>query len=100
MKVVGLAFLALSLLTACAASQNELRLLRVSDDKQALELQRSSDSNPQRVEVIAKCGLPEVGDPTIRWLKPSHEAVQVGYGKHCVATISIDTLKVACSGCD
>ena len=101
MKIVALALLVASLPVPCSAGPGDaLKVLRISADQRALELQRLGDGKPQRIEVLEKCGVPAVGDPTIRWFEPNRDTVRVGYGKHCVASVSIRKLTVDCSGCD
>jgi hypothetical protein len=83
-----------------AKKETKPSVLRVSSDGRALEIRRSSDPNVQRVEVLAKCGLPAVGDPRIRDFKERGAVIAVTFGKHCFADVSLADLSVRCTGCD
>ena len=75
-------------------------LFHVSRDGRALEVRRNDDPVAVRVPVIDRCGEPAVGEPKIRAVRRISDIVDVTYGKHCFATVSLTTLDVECKGCD
>lgn len=97
-----LAALAMKPLAGVFAAEKAIALLvlRVSPDGRALDIQRSADASVQRVDVIAKCGVPKVGEPRIRDFKKRGAAIAVTFGKHCFAEVSLADLSVRCTGCD
>ena len=101
MKLLSFTLLTLLLSsTTLSASSNSLTVLRISKDKRAIEVQRYGDLKTIRIDVLAKCGVPEIGDPEIRWFEQRHDMVQVVYGKHCSAKVLLRNLVTVCSGCD
>jgi hypothetical protein len=94
------AFLAKPSAEVGAANDAKPSVVRVSKDGHALEIKRSKDPAVQRVDVLAKCGLPVVGEPRIREYKDQGGTIAVTYGKHCFADVSLIDLSVRCTGCD
>src|SRR5262245_19319703 len=74
--------------------------VRISKDGRALEIKRSSDAKAVRVEVLDRCGDPVPGPPKIRRARVENEMVIATYGKHCWATITLESLAIECAGCD
>jgi len=74
--------------------------MHMSKDRRAVELYRDGDRELHRVDVLDKCGPPEVGEPRIRDIRRAGPGVQVTYGKHCSAEIDVSNLSVRCAGCD
>ena len=73
----------------------------VSADGRAVEVKRISDPEAERVPVLDKCGDPKVGEPKIRTVRASaKDRLSVAYGKHCFATVLLESLTVTCDGCD
>ena len=83
-----------------AKQKTTLRVLRVASDGRALEIQRPADASVQRVDVLVKCGAPRVGEPRIRDFKERGAIIEVTFGKHCFADVSVADLSVRCTGCD
>ncbi len=83
-------------------SLEDLRVhsMRMSRDRRAIELYRDGDLDLHRVDVLGKCGPPEIGEPRIRDIRRAGPVVYVTYGKHCAATIGVADLSVTCTGCD
>ena len=52
------------------------------------------------VDVIAECGVPDVGEPVIRDIKIEGTQVRVVFGKHSFASIDIETGQVTFLGSD
>ena len=101
MKTLSLALLALlASPAATSTSHHPLILLRVSPDRRGIDVQRPGDTVPRHVGILATCGTPTVGDRHVRWLEQREDIVLVGYGKHCVASVSMRDLTTVCSGCD
>jgi hypothetical protein len=83
-----------------ATKERRPPVLRVSADGRALEIQRPTDAGVQRIDVLAKCGPPAIGEPRIRDFKERGSIVAVTFGKHCFADVSLSDLSVRCAGCD
>jgi hypothetical protein len=75
-------------------------VLRVSGDRRSVEVKRTMDSDIRHFDVLAKCGVPAVGEPMIRDLNLSGSVVHVTYGKHCFADLALRELALRCVGCD
>ena len=73
----------------------------VSSDGRVLRARRPGQAAFTEFPVIEQCGDPPiVGEPRIRHHRVEGDHVTVTYGKHCVATIHLDTGKLTCKGCD
>ena len=75
-------------------------VVKISSDGRDLEIERAPDRKAIRVPVLARCGDPAIGMPRIQDVRSASETVFVTYGKHCLATVALETLAVACVGCD
>jgi hypothetical protein len=75
-------------------------VLRVSEDGRSLDVQRATDEDVQRVDVFARCGPPKIGDPRIRIFGLGGSLVDVTFGKHCEAEVSLSDLSVVRCRCD
>lgn len=53
-----------------------------------------------KADIIAKCGEPMVGKAEIRFIKLNGDKINVVFGKHSYAVVSIATGNVVCSGSD
>jgi hypothetical protein len=102
-----LSFLTLPILACVASSyavatttETTLSGLGISKDGRALELRRSTGAKIQRIDILAKCGVPFIGAPRISGFKRDEGLVNVIYGKHCFASVAIKDLAVKCIGCD
>lgn len=72
----------------------------VAKDGQTLIIKRKQDGKTELLNVIERCGVPAVGEPKIRNVYTSDTQVQITYGKHCAAVLSLTTSQFSCSGCD
>ena len=75
-------------------------IVSVSADGRDLEVKRAVDSRPVRVPVLDRCGDPEIGEPKIRYVQVRQGSIDVVFGKHCFARVSLKTLAIECPGCD
>lgn len=101
MKSFALALVPLLLLPSiCTGASHPLTVLRISQDGRALEIQRLGDTHAKRIDILAKCGMPAVGEPRVRAFEQSGGIIHVYFGKHCSVEITIRDFSVACTGCD
>ena len=98
--LVGGAALVMSVARAEDARKPPAPTVIVSKDGRALEITRPPESKAVRVPVLDRCGDPVPGPARIRDVQVDKDKVVAGYGKHCVATISLRTLAIECTGCD
>lgn len=85
---------------ASAYTSTPLPELWISQDGRALEFRRNTVSQAQSVDILRICGMPVVGEPRIISFSRDADHVDVTYGKHCLASVSIKDGAVKCIGCD
>jgi hypothetical protein len=71
----------------------------VSADGQKLIVARKNKTD-DIFNIVGRCGAPSVGEPKIRDVNVTLDLVNVTYGKHCHAQLSLKTSRLNCSGCD
>lgn len=91
--------LSVTFLSSCSTEQQPI--VAISDDAQSIEIKLSPESSVKSVDVLNECGDPEVGEAKIRHVQVHQNTVEVTYGKHCSATVSLKTHSVVqCGVCD
>jgi hypothetical protein len=90
------------LIAVIERSLKDVRLhsMRMSQDRRAVEFYRDGDRELHRGDVLDKCGSPPVGEPKIRDIRRGGPTIQITYGKHCWAEVTVADLSIRCAGCD
>jgi hypothetical protein len=63
-------------------------------------VRRPTDEISTRFPILNRCGHSNPVPPRIRLVSSSKGNLVATYGKHCSATIRLDTLALECNGCD
>jgi len=72
----------------------------ISEDGRSLEIKFGSEQGTHRVDILGVCGEPAVGPHRIRSFQIRRDTIDVTYGKHCSARVTLPGLDLTCLGCD
>ena len=75
-------------------------VVNITNDGRALKVGVASTQSAKRVEILSTCGNPAVGPHRVRSFIIGRNAIDVTYGKHCFARVSLPDLGLSCVGCD
>ncbi|MFA5794326.1 MAG: hypothetical protein WC980_04580 [Candidatus Brocadiia bacterium] len=74
--------------------------IKVKEDNRTVFARNKEGKELWAVDIIAQCGVPEVGEPVVRHISIRGDTCRVVFGKHSFAALDLQSGKIVNQGTD